>query len=176
MITEPTEVHLVLTGMDVPALETFVQIFSINRGVTRSISQRSFTMFNFGSDTFRVYGMKIYNSGTLNSLGVVLFGSMSVGVSDTFPSSIKIQDAINPIAPPDDTILNYNPSWSFDGLIVDIDYDGIDEIVQTTYDLPGLIKSDYVVLTSSGLEEVDSTTTELYQIKSSSNFISSEFI
>ncbi len=174
LIIESAETHFIITGMDVPVLETFLQIISIDNDVTRSLSMRSFGNYGFGADTFRVYGMKIYNSGTLTPRSVALFGSKSVGVSDTFPTCLKIDDPLN-LGAPDDVSLNYNPSWSFDGLIVDIDYDGIDEIVQTTYDLTGSIKSDYVVLTSAGLSEVNSNDTELYQIKSSANLVLSEF-
>ncbi|MBK5113389.1 MAG: hypothetical protein KGD59_11905 [Candidatus Heimdallarchaeota archaeon] len=175
LITEPTDLHFVLTGIDIPVLETFVQIISINRDITRSFSQRSFGHYGFGSDSFRVYGMKTYSAGITNPRRVALFGSKSVGVSDTFPTCITIVDVLNPGSGSDDVSLNYNPSWSFDGMIVDIDYDGIDEIVQTTYDLPGSIKSDYVVLTSGGLSEVNSDTTELYQIKSSARLVLSGF-
>ncbi|TET28415.1 MAG: hypothetical protein E3J70_09590, partial [Candidatus Heimdallarchaeota archaeon] len=175
MIAEAANVHFIIAGIDVPSLESFTQVTSVNRGITRSFSQTGLEYYSFGADTFRVYGMKLYDTGAANSRGVALFGSYSVGVSDTYPFCLKIEDIVNPLVPPAFISLNYNPSWSFDGMIVDIDYDGIDEIVQTTYDLVGSIKSDYIVMTSTGLSEVNIDTTDLYQIKSSSRLVLPEF-
>ncbi|MCK5185092.1 MAG: hypothetical protein KAQ95_12360, partial [Candidatus Heimdallarchaeota archaeon] len=175
MIDEAANIYFITAGIDTVSLESFTQVISITRGITRSFSLTGLEYYSFGADTFRVYGMKLYDTGVVNSRGVALFGSYSVGVSDTYPFCLKIVDIVNPIIAPDFTSLNYNPSWSFDGLIVDIDYDGIDEIIQTTYDLVGTIKSDYVVMTSSGLTEVNSDTTDLYQIRSSASLGLPEF-
>lgn len=175
MIAEAANVHFIIAGIDSSSLESFTQVISITRGSTRSFSLTGLEYYSFGADTFRVYGMKLYDTGAANSRGVALFGSYSVGVSDTYPFCLNIVDIVNPIIAPDFISLSYNPSWSFDGLMVDIDYDGIDEIIQTTYDLIGTIKSDYVVMTSSGLTEVNSDTTDLYQIRSSANLGLSEF-
>jgi len=175
MIAEAANVHFIIAGIETSSLESFTQVISITRGITRSFSLTGLEYYSFGADTFRVYGMKLYDTGAANSRGVALFGSYSVGVSDTYPFCLKIVDIVNSIIPPDFISLSYNPSWSFDGLIVDIDYDGIDEIIQTTYDLAGSIKSDYVVMTSSGLSEVNSDTTDLYQIRSSASLGLPEF-
>lgn len=175
MIAEAANVHFIIAGIDTASLESFTQVTSINRGISRSFSLTRFEYYSFGAGTFIVYGMKLFDTGAANSRGVALFGSYSVGVSDTYPFCLNILDIVNPIIPPDFTSLSYNPSWSFDGLIVDIDYDGIDEIIQTTYDLAGSIKSDYVVMTSSGLSEVNSDTSDLYQIRSSASLGLPEF-
>ncbi|MCG3252976.1 MAG: hypothetical protein KAX09_03940, partial [Candidatus Heimdallarchaeota archaeon] len=97
MIAEAANVHFIIAGIDVPSLESFTQVTSVNRSITRDFSLTGLEYYSFGADTFRVYGMKLYDTGAANSRGVALFGSYSVGVSDTYPFCLKIEDIVNPI-------------------------------------------------------------------------------
>lgn len=164
-IEESTTLNFIISGVNTTDIETFVIGISIPKENSRSFTFESNFHMNFGSEIFRTYNMKLYRSNESGNLGIVLFGTHISGV-DNYPSCVTVSYQSGTFGIPSIESLDVSPGWSMDGLISDIDMDDTDEIILTTYDLLSLSLSEYSVLSSNDLQEIDSGQPNTYRIKS----------
>jgi hypothetical protein len=166
---EVDKVYFVMTNLftAVP-IKTNVVVFSTDKNPVRTISLESnLTISTSGSDVYRAYGVKLYETNIAGEQGLALFGTYIVNGLDNYPSCMQITITNGVVAYKDEFRMDYTPGWSLDGLPVDIDLDGEDEIIMTTYDLLSPTQSNFSVFTSSTLEEFDAGTSPLSRLRSS---------
>ncbi len=164
-IEESTTLNFIISGVNATFIESFVIGISIPKENSRSFTFESNYHMNFGSEVFRTYNMKLYRTNESGNPGIVLFGTRIIG-ADNFPSCVTVSYQSGTFGIPSMESLDTTPGWSMDGLISDIDMDDTDEIILTTYDLLSLSRSEYSVLSSNDLLEIDSGQPNTYRIKS----------
>ncbi|MHA1356025.1 MAG: hypothetical protein ACTSR1_12710 [Candidatus Heimdallarchaeota archaeon] len=143
--------RFIIAGIDTSSLETYVQTLSLFMGEIRDFTVTSPTTYTFGSDRFRVYDVNIIRNLDSSIPGIALTGSYIVGGTINSIGCLTTRFVSGAFTPAD--------------LLVLIDQN--DEIIQTSYDLIGDATSNYTILTSDTLEEVNNGTTGLSKIKAS---------
>ncbi len=166
-IAETDDVNFIITGVNVPTVESYLEAITINKGVTRNFVFIDSLTINYGVDDFRVYGMKLYKSKSLANDGIVLFGSYIYAISGTEPSCITTSFSSGNFGTIQLSIMNQTPSWSLDGQVVDLDLDGQDEIIAISYDLFNVDVSKYTILVGDDMAQTDTYSSDLKQISSS---------
>ncbi len=147
-IEEYDTLNFIISGVNSTSIESFVIGISIIKNDTREYVFESTFQMNFGSETFRTYNMKLYHIAESENPGIVLFGVHYIGAF-SYPSCVTVSYQSGTFGSPTIKSLDLSPGWSFDGLISDIDLDDSDEIILTTYDLLGLTRSHYSVISSN---------------------------
>ena len=166
LIEESTKINFIITGMNTASILPTLLAISLNKGITRSFSVEDAEQFNYDSDIFRVYGMRLFTSNTLNLPGIALFGTYIVG-ANTYACCLKVLYIAGEFQASNIDTFEDSPSWSFDGMIFDIDLDGDDEIMMISYDLLHQDESLYKIYTNQNLIEIDEGSTNLYNVSSS---------
>ncbi|MBD3190093.1 MAG: hypothetical protein GF308_05595 [Candidatus Heimdallarchaeota archaeon] len=177
-VIQTTElIEFIITGVDSSSgLKTYLKRVAL----MPSSHEFNYTQatFNFPitlpEGSFRVYSMELSHDSGSNTHKIVLFGAYFYG-SSMFPASIVVSyssDNFNY----SDIVINEEKamSWSASGLIADIDLDGTEEILVTSYDPLESEASSLGTIThsNSNVELVSNELTNIMNIKSSAKLFS----
>jgi hypothetical protein len=148
-------------------IKTNVLAFSMDINPVRSFSLESNLTIDYVSHGFRAYSSKLVNDINDDNQILALFGTFIENGLDNYPYCLKLSFDSGVPSIVDEYRIEQTPLYSFDGLIVDIDLDGEDEIIMTTYDLLAETISDFSVITGSTFKEFDYGSTNLRRIRTS---------
>ncbi|NHJ49803.1 MAG: hypothetical protein FK733_18570 [Asgard group archaeon] len=168
---ETTELYFVVTNLftAVP-IKTNVIVISLEKNPIRNFALESNLTLDYNTDIFRAYSAELFSTNIVGQQGLALFGTYIENGLDNYPICIRYTITNGIALNTSFYRIEQTPDWSLDGLAVDIDLDGVDEIIMTTYDLLAETLSDYHSITSSGMEVFDSGLTSLRRIRGSTLF------
>lgn len=164
-IEEYNLLNFIISGVNVTSQESFVIGISMLKNETRAFSFENIFHMNFGSEVFRAYNMKLYQTSESENLAIALFGA-HYNVTGSYPSCVTVSYQSGTFGIPSMKSLDVSPGWSLDGLVSDIDKDDNDEIILTTHDLLGFNHSKYYALSNNDLQEIDSGQSSAFRIRS----------
>lgn len=176
-VIQKTElVEFIITGIDSSAgVKTFLKRVSLIPGSHQF--NYSLETFNYPitltEGSFRAYSMELSQISGSNDYQIVIFGAYFQG-SSMFPACVFVSYSSDTFHY-DDLAINEEKamSWSSTGLITDIDLDGSEEILLTSYDP---LESDTsslctIIHSNSNLELASTEVTNIMAIKASTKLV-----
>ncbi|NHK31024.1 MAG: hypothetical protein FK730_06705 [Asgard group archaeon] len=165
---DETNTYFTLTNLLIgTTLQTNVLVISSEKTPLRDLDLESNLTINYGSHIFRAYSSELINEPSSNIQEMLLFGTFIENGLDNYPFCLKLSIDNGIVTTNDEYQINQTPMWSLDGLIVDIDLDGEDEIIMSTYDLLSDSISDYRIMTSTNFVEIEIGSSNLRRIRAS---------